>query len=227
MQFLMRQGFTQSKQDYSLFTKGILGSGSFLAVLVYVDDVLITKEAEQSILDLKRKLHYTFTIKDLGHVRYFLGIEVYRNADGVTLHQRNILDILHNLGLSACKAAPFPLPTNLKLSIDAGTPLPHPEQYRRLIGRLLYLNLTRPDISYAVQHLSQFLSTPHEPHMTAALHLARYLKGTINVGLFYPSNNPLSLYAYTDADWGSCLFSRKSLTSYCTFLGQSLISSKT
>lgn len=69
----MRQGFTQSKQDYSLFTKGILGSGSFLAVLVYVDDVLITEEAEQSILDLKRKLHYTFTIKDLGHVRYFLG----------------------------------------------------------------------------------------------------------------------------------------------------------
>ena len=202
-QFLLRNGFSQSKQDYSLFTKGKMDSQSFLAILVYVDDVLITGENPTQINDLKNKIHEAFTIKDLGPIKYFFGIEVSRTIDGTTLHQRKyILDILQDLGLSACKSTAFPLPTNLKLSTDNGDLLPHREQYRRLIGRLLYLSITRPDISYAVQHLSQFVSSPRQPHMNAALHLARYLKGTINVGLFYPSNNTLDLYAYTNADWG-------------------------
>jgi len=82
-------------------------------------------------------------------------------------------------------------------------------------------------MSYAIQHLSQFLSHPREPHMQAALHLLRYLKGTINTGLFYPSQTDLALQGYTDADWGRCMFSRKSITGYCIFLENSLISWKT
>ena len=196
-----------------------MDSRSFLAVLVYVNDVLITGENETQVSDLKDKLNQAFTIKDLGLIRYFLGIKVSKNATGTTLHQRKYtLDILQDLGLSACKTTPFPLLTNLKLSTDDGNLLPHPEQYRRLIGRLLYLSITRPDVSYAVQHLSQFVSTPRQPHMAATLHLAQYLKGTINVGLFYPSNNNLDLYAYMDADWACCILSRKSLTGYCVFL---------
>jgi len=209
--FLLKQGFVQSKRDYSLFTKG---SGfNFIAVLVYVDDVLITGENNPDIQLLKEALDKAFTIKDLGCMRYFLGIEVARSSAGTLLNQRKyILDILKVDGMTACKPADFPLPTNLRLTIDQGELLSHPEVYRRLVGRLLYLNITRPDISYSVQHLSQFLSQPRHPHMQAAMHLLRYLKGTIGVGLFYLANSILCLKAYTDADWARCLSSRKSLT---------------
>ncbi|KAK9749334.1 hypothetical protein RND81_02G118600 [Saponaria officinalis] len=126
-----------------------------------------------------------------------------------------------------CTPASFPLPRGLKLSTDDGLPLDDPEVYRRLIGRLLYLNMTRPDISYAVQHLSQFMSSPRQPHLQAALHVVRYLKGTSTAALFYPSGDDQVLSAFCDADWGSCQFSCRSVTGYCVFLGQSLISWKT
>ncbi|KAK9683124.1 hypothetical protein RND81_10G118500 [Saponaria officinalis] len=93
--------------------------------------------------------------------------------------------------------------------------------------RLLYLNLTRPDISYSVQHLSQFLSEPRKPHLQAAIHVVKYLKGTLNVGLFYSSTSSLSIEAYSDADWGQCAFTSRSLSGYCVFLGSSLVSWKT
>jgi len=105
--------------------------------------------------------------------------------------------------------------------------LPKPEVYRRLIGRLLYLNITRPDISYSVQHLSQFVNQPREPHLQVAFHLLRYLKGTVNAGLFYSASSDLSLSAYTDADWGRCISTRRSLTGFCIFLGNCLVSWKT
>ncbi|XP_074314475.1 secreted RxLR effector protein 161-like [Silene latifolia] len=121
----------------------------------------------------------------------------------------------------------FPMPRGLKLSTDTGDLLEEPEKYRRLVGRLLYLNMTRPDISYSVQHLSQFVSQPRMPHMQAAIHVLKYLKKTVNTGLFYSANSDLRLNAFTDADWGQCAYSCKSLSGYCVFLGQSLISWKT
>ncbi|CAH9127826.1 unnamed protein product [Cuscuta epithymum] len=126
-----------------------------------------------------------------------------------------------------CQETEFPLPRGLKLSIDQGDLLDQPEVYRRIIGRLLYLNVTRPDISYSVQHLSQFLSQPRLPHFQAALHVVKYLKGTINVGLFYPAVSTLTLTAFSDADWVQCQFSCRSLSGYCIFLGDSLVSWKT
>jgi len=137
------------------------------------------------------------------------------------------MDILLDAGLTGAKPAKFPLPRGLKLTSDTGLVLENPKPYRRIIGRLLYLTLTRPDISYVVQHLSQFLQHPTDLHYQAALHVLRYLKGTPNKGLFYPRLNSLQLYAYSDADWGNCKMSSRSLAGYCVFLGNSLISWKT
>jgi len=131
------------------------------------------------------------------------------------------------MGLIACKPTSFPLATNLKLSTDSGEPLTNPESYRQLIGKLLYLNIIRPDMSYAIQHLSQFLSCPREPHMQAAIHLLKYLKGIVNTGLLYPIKSHFNVQANTDANWGRCVYSRKSITGYCIFLGKSLVSWKT
>ena len=96
------------------------------------------------------------------------------------------------------------------------------------MGRLLYLNFTRPDISHAVQQLSQFLHAPTDLHWKAAVHVLRYLKGTPSKGLFFPKDSsPITINAYSDPDWATCTDTRKSLTGYCIFLGTSLVSWKT
>ena len=119
------------------------------------------------------------------------------------------------------------MPKGLHLSTDVGNILPQPDSYRRLVGRLLYLTRTRPDISYAVQHLSQILQQPRDTHYQATIHVLRYLKSTPNRGLFYPAANKLQVTAYSDADWGTCRSSARSLTGYCVFLGSALVSWKT
>ncbi|XP_047320382.1 uncharacterized mitochondrial protein AtMg00810-like [Impatiens glandulifera] len=100
-------------------------------------------------------------------------------------------------------------------------------QYRRLVGRLLYLNFTRLDIAYCVQQLSQFINKPFKSHFEAAIQVVKYLKGTPSLGLFFSSHTSFKLSAYSDIDWGSCLDSRKSLIGYCIFVGNSLFAWKT
>ncbi|KAL0366649.1 UNVERIFIED_CONTAM: Retrovirus-related Pol polyprotein from transposon RE2 [Sesamum radiatum] len=129
--------------------------------------------------------------------------------------------------LSNAKAATTPLPPGIKFSTTAENQLLNPESYRRLIGRLLYLSFSRPDISHATQQLSQYMQTPCQQHWNAALHLVKYLKGTPCIGLFFPAEANFSLKAYSDADWAACVDARRSLTGYCIFLGSALISWKT
>lgn len=183
---LMSQGFSQSSFDHCLFTKG--HGDSFIALLVYVDDCLISSPSADLISDLKGFLDKKFTIKDLGDVKYFLGIEVARTAAGIFLTQHKfIMDIIHDTGLHDAKPADSPYIQGMKLRTAMGHPLQDAGSYRRLIGRLLYLSMTRPDISYAVQQLSQFMQHPHQSHLKAALTIVKYLKGTSYTGLFLPS----------------------------------------
>ena len=113
---------------------------------------------------------------------------------------------------------------NNKISSDDGTPIDDPSVFRRIFGSLLYLTMTRLDISHAIHTVSQFVSDPHKPHLAAALRILRYVKGTLHHGLLFPSDTPLQLSAYTDADWAGCPDSRRSTTGWCMFLGKSLIS---
>jgi len=166
--FLLGKGFLQSKNDYSLFSKHHGGKQVF--ILVYVDDLLITGNDLEGIAKIKHDLHSAYTIKDVGMATYFLGIEISRSKSSTFLTQRKyILDILSDAGMTGVKPAKFPLPQGLNLSAIIGPLVFDPAVYKRLVGRLLYLTLTRSDISYAVQHLSQFLQQPVEPHYQAAI----------------------------------------------------------
>ena len=136
------------------------------------------------------------------------------------------MDLLADTGLLASKPASTPMEPSAKFSNSVGQSISDVSQYRRLIGKLLYLTLTRPDICYSVHKLSQFLSSPKVPHLQAAYRIIKYLKKTPGQGLFLSADSSIQLKAYCDADWAACIDTRRSLLGFCVFLGDSLISWK-
>ena len=146
-------------------------------MLNYVDDILITGNDLKAIYTLKRFLHSRFRIKDLGNLKYFLGIEVSRSQKCISISQRKYtLEIMKDGGILGVKPLNFPMEQNIKLS-DASDLLKDPSQYRRLVERLIYFTITRLDIMYYVHVLSRFIHAPHKPHMEAPLRVLRYQKG--------------------------------------------------
>ena len=218
-------GYQQSRADYSLFTQ--VRGNSITIVLLYVDDMVITGNDEKAISDLKQFLNSCFKIKDLGPLKYFLGIEVARSQAGITVCQRKYtLDILEEAGLLGTKPATVPMEPDLVLSETGSEALKDPTRYRRLVGKLIYLTISRPEITYSVNTLSQFMQIPKLHHLKAAHRLLQYLKAAPGQGLLFPSNSPLHLIGYCDADWARCPITRRSVTGYCIFLGKSLVSWK-
>lgn len=135
-------GFTSTTYDPCLFTRG--QNDSFICLIVYVDDILVSGPSESLIAELKSFLDSAFTIKDLGPAKFFLGMEIARGQDGTSLNQRKyVLEILSSNGMLCCKPAATPLPPGLIISQGTETELQHPDMYRRLVGQLLYLNCPR------------------------------------------------------------------------------------
>ncbi|KAG7578844.1 Zinc finger CCHC-type [Arabidopsis thaliana x Arabidopsis arenosa] len=223
---LLKYGFSQTKSDYSLFVYS--KKGITLRILVYVDDLIISGNSQEEIKTFKNYLSTCFHMKDLGFLKYFLGIEVARNSSGFYLCQRKYAtEIVVEAGLLGCKPAGSPVDQNHRLSLASGALLADPHTYRRLVGRLVYLLATRPDLTYAVHVLSQFMQSPREEHWLAALKVVRYLKGTLGQGILLRADSPLHLTGWCDSDFSTCPLSRRSLSSWFVQLGSSPISWKT
>ena len=149
---LLEEGFKQSQNDHSLFVKFI--DDSFLAILVYVDDIIVASNDSKAVTKLKEFLNDKFKLKDLGDLKYFLGLEVARSNTVIFVSQRKYaLELLEEASFSGCKAATTPMEANLRLSKDEGEPLLDPTVYRRMIGKLLYLTITRLELCFAVNRL--------------------------------------------------------------------------
>ncbi|XP_050258980.1 uncharacterized mitochondrial protein AtMg00810-like [Quercus robur] len=175
----------------------------------------------------KQFLDNKFKHKDLGTLKYFLGLEVARNTKGLSLCQRKYtLELLSEIGLLASKPANIPMEQFAKFSNSIGEDVPDPALYRRLIGKLLYLTLTWPNICYAVHKLSQFMAAPKVPHLQAAYRILKYLKRSPGQGLFLFAESELKLKSNYDTNWAACLDTRRSVSGFCIFLGDSLISWK-
>lgn len=220
-------GFTLSKCDPSLFVHSSLDVQLF--ALVYVDDSLITGSATSLIHDLIRKLHATFALNHMDKPDYFLGIEVKYQANGsiILTQEKYIRGLLHKASMIDCKCITTPMASTTKLSRFGLDKLPQPHNYRSLVSALQYITLTRPEISYSVRKVCQFLVRPLETHWRAVKCILRYLSNTAHHGLLLQPAFvafPLTLCAYSDFDWGSDPDDRRSTFGSCIFLGQNLIS---
>jgi hypothetical protein len=220
---LIQEGYQQSTVDYSLFTLNI--DNEFTTLSIYVDDVILAGTSLTEFTRIKAILDINFCIKDLGELKYFLGLEVAHSKSGIIISQRKYcLDLLRDSGLLGAKPASTPLDTSIKLHNNLGKPYEDISSYRRLIGKLLYQNTTCPDITFATQQLSQFLHSPTVTHYHAACIVIRYLKNNPGQGIFFDRQSELQVLGYSDVDWAGCLDTRRSVSSYCFFLGKSLIS---
>jgi len=223
---LLSCGYQQAQADHSLFIKnhGI----DFTALIIYVDDIVLAGNCLHEIDTVKQILNSNFHIKDLGNLKYFLGLEVNVSDTGISIcQQKYCLELLSDSGMLACKPSTTPMDCLLRLHKDSSAPLSDPLSYRRLIGRLLYLTSTRPDITFPVQQLSQFMSNPTQTHFQAAMRVLKYLKGNPSKGLLFRRDSPVHIAGFSDADWATCIDSRQSVTGYCIFIGSSLVSWKT
>lgn len=194
---LKSQLFHKCAADHTLFIKTT--PTSFTALLIYVDDVVLTRNSLTEINSIKNFLHNKFRIKDLGALKFFLGLEIAHNSKGISLNQRKYgLELLSDVGMLASKPANIPMDPSNRLSKKSGTPLQENTTYRKLIGSLLYLTSTRPDISYSVQQLSQFLDCPTYTHLQVAYRVLRYIKQAHGKGLFFSSYSNFKLHAYRE-----------------------------
>ncbi|WOH00710.1 hypothetical protein DCAR_0520084 [Daucus carota subsp. sativus] len=224
---LKQFGFCQSHSDNSMFT--IVKDGAFCGVLVYVDDILVTGASAVLDAEVKAFLRSKFKIKDVGPLKYFLGIEVARSTAGFYLNQRKyVLDLMTDTGLMYAKPSTIPMEQNHHLTDNESALLNSLDTslYRRIVGKLIYLTITRPDVCYSVHILSQFIHQPCSDHLQAAFKVLRFLKSSPGQGLLISSSASLHLTAYCDSDWAGCQFTRLSLTGYCIKLGDSLVSWK-
>jgi histone deacetylase 1/2 len=218
-------GFQVSKADTSLFFLNKENLTMF--VLVYVDDIIVASSAERATNALLKDLQSEFALKDLGDLHYFLGIEVNKTQNGMVLTQdKYASDLLKRVGMFDCKPVAAPLNTSEKLSLYEGSPLGPKDatHYRSVVGALQYLTLTRPDISYSVNKVCQFLHAPTTVHWAAVKRILRYLKQCTSLGLKLSKSSSTLVSAFSDADWASSGDNRRSTGGFAVFFGSNLVS---
>ena len=209
--------------DATLFVKKV--GKTVVYLVVYVDDLLITGNNESYIASMKKELKKGFEMTDLGHVHYYLGIEVIQHPKFIFLSQKKYIgDLLNKFGMDDCKPLSTPMEQNLKLTSIEGKEFEDATKYRQLVGSLIYLTTTRPDISFAVGILSRFMQKPCEGHWSAAKRVLRYLKGTQDFGLKYTQVGDFILTGYSDSDFDGDKETGVSTTGYTMSLGSGAVS---
>ncbi|RVX07394.1 Retrovirus-related Pol polyprotein from transposon RE1 [Vitis vinifera] len=220
---LLDYGFQSSRADTSLFI--FHTASDILILLVYVDDILVTGSSPTLVSHFISYLSAKFALRDLGPLSYFLGIQAHQLGSVLHLTQHKyIADLLKHTQMETSKPAPIPGRLDRTFSQSDGVSLSDPSEYRRTVGALQYVTLTRPDIAFAMNKACQFMAKPSDVHWMAVKRILRYLKGTIHLGLHFQPAASMELQGYSDADWASCPDDRRSTSGYCVFLGSNLIS---
>jgi Reverse transcriptase (RNA-dependent DNA polymerase) len=218
--YLLSYDFKISNTDHSLFFK--ISNGIIIIVSVYIDDIIITDNNMEEIKKVKAQLRENFDIKVLELLKYFLGIEIAQSPKRIFISQRKYtLDLLREIGKLGCKPTSTPIDSKIKLNTEDDEQLEDISQFQRLVGKLIYLTVTRPDISFSISQISKFMHAPRTPHLEAINRILRYLKGTPGKGVWMKNNNSNDIRGNFDADWARS-FDRKSTTKFYTFIDENL-----
>lgn len=220
--YLLGQGLLKSNADYNLYLHE--ADGKIALVILYVDDLYLTGDDTQYIERIRTAIQQEFEMTDLGLLSYSLGLEFLFLSEGILVTQRQyIRDMLCEFSLDQCRSVATPMTEKLKLTPDMQAPPADAQLYQRMVGKLIFLTNTRPDIAYPVSVVSRFMAHPQEPHLQAVKHIYRYLQGTIDFGLLYRQGEDDDLYGFTDADWAGDSYDRKSTTGYLFMMGSTPI----
>jgi hypothetical protein len=218
----MRLGFSKIHADPNLYYKVV--NNAPVILLLYVDYLFLTGE-ESLIIQCKKELVVEFDMKDIGLMHYYLGLEVWHKCGEVFLGQgKYALKILQKFRMMDCKSMDISMTTNIRKVRDSDSDLVDPSLYRQLIGSLMYLINTRPDICFVINTLSQFQVEPRHEHLIVAKHILRYICATLKYGLIYTTSSDIHIPGFTYSNWGGSAEDRRSTLGMCFSLGSSMIS---
>ncbi len=221
--FLIKNNFSRGKIDTTLFRK--LDQNDLLIVQVYVDDIIFGSTNEKMCEDFSHLMQSEFEMSMMGELRYFLGLQIKQETHGIFICQEKyIKDLLKKYKMNEAKLMATPMHPSSFLDKDEKGKIVSEKEYRGMIGSLLYLTASRPDIVFAVGLCARFQVSPRESHLTAVKRIFRYLVGTTNIGLWYSKDSIFDLTAFCDADYAGDKIERKSTSGACQFLGKALIS---
>ncbi|GKB28000.1 putative ribonuclease H-like domain-containing protein [Tanacetum coccineum] len=221
--YLLDNGFHKEQIDKTLFIK--IFKGDILLVQVYVDDIIFGSSRKSLCTDFEQIMHKRFQMSSIGELTFFLGLQVKQKNNGIFISQDNYVgEILKKFGFSSIRTTSTPMETYKALAIDEEGEDVDVYLYRPMIGSLMYLTSSRPDIMFSVCSCLRFQVQPKVSHMFAVKRIFRYLKGRPKLGLWYPKDSPFILEAFSDSDYAGASLDRKSTTGGCQFLGSRLIS---
>nr|GEW82002.1 uncharacterized mitochondrial protein AtMg00810-like [Tanacetum cinerariifolium] len=221
--YLLDNGFHRGQIDKTLFIKRF--KGDILLVQVYVDDIIFGSTMKEMCTEFEKIMHKKFQMSSIGELTFFLGLQVTQKGDGIFISQDKYVDeILKKFDFLTVKTASTPMEASKPLLKDENVKDVDVHLYRSMIGSLMYLTSSRPDIKFAICACARFQVTPKVSHLHALKRIFRYLKGQPKLGIWYPKDLLFDLEAYTDSDYAGASLDRKSTTKGCQFLGNRLTS---
>ncbi|GKA70412.1 putative ribonuclease H-like domain-containing protein [Tanacetum coccineum] len=221
--FLMENGFRRGTIDKTLFIKK--KKSDIMLVQVYVDDIIFGSTKKSMCTEFEDCMHKRFQMSSMGELTFFLGLQVKQQPDGIFISQdKYVANILKKFDFWSIRTSTTPIESNKPLVKDEDGEDVDVHVYRSMIGSLMYLTASRPDIMFAMCACARFQVTPKASHLNAVKRIFRYLKHQTKLGLWYPMDSPFELEAFSDSNYGGPSLDRKSTTDGCQFLGRRLIS---
>ena len=222
-QFLLESGFTRGTIDTTLFIRKV--KENVILVQIYVDDIIFGSTDEKLCKKFSKLMSDKYEMSLMGELTYFLGLQVKQTKDGIFINQEKyVKDLLNKFDMNQCSSMKTPMAPPVKLDADTDGKSVNVTTYRGMIGSLLYLTASRPDIMFSTCLCARYQANPKESHLIAVKRIFRYLKGTPSLGLWYPKDSGFDLTGYSDSDFAGCKLDRKSTSGGCQLLGGKLVS---
>ncbi|KAJ9544155.1 hypothetical protein OSB04_023862 [Centaurea solstitialis] len=221
--YLLENKFERGVIDKTLFIKRT--KTYMLLLQIYVDDIIFGSTKDDMCKEFEELMHKKFKMSSMGELTFFLGLQVKQKPEGIFINQsKYVASMLQKFGMNDAKPASTPMETHKHLTADVEGEEVDVHHYRSMIGSLMYLTASRPDIMFAVCVCARYQVRPKESHLHAVKRIFKYLKGQPRLGLWYPNDSSFDLVAYTDSDYGGANLDRKSTSGGCQFLGGRLVS---